>query len=218
MNIEYDQTTDPCAALVQYKLRHGRGPSSIGALLADSGLDTSDLATDSLFALEQAVWEGFFNGTVSILIHDPTYAEYSAREKLLAFYYTWLETLKNHRDYAVLTNRQHCLLLGVVLPSYLDRVRPAFLEYVQSVVGWGLETGEVKGRLLITERYGDGLWYQFLFLYRFWLSDRSEDFQKSDEAVERIVNLSFDLMGENVVDELVGFAGFLVRQWNPFIR
>ena len=56
--------------------------------------------------LENAIWLSFFEKTISIIENDAAYPEYSVREKVLAFYYTLIEVLKENRSY-VLKNFEH---------------------------------------------------------------------------------------------------------------
>jgi Tetracyclin repressor-like, C-terminal domain len=53
--------------------------------------------------------------------------------------------------------------------------------------------------------------YQFLFITRFWADDSSDGFEKSDEAIEKGVNLTFDLMARSPLDSLVDYGKFIAR-------
>ena len=66
--------------------------------------------------------------------------------------------------------------------------------------------------LNITDRYDEALWLQVMFVFRFWLKDDSPGFwKKTDAAIEKSVNLAFDLMGKSAVDSFVDFAKFLFQ-------
>ena len=50
------------------------------------------------------------------------------------------------------------------------------------------------------------------FVLMFWIKDESAEFEKTDEAIEKSVNLAFDLMGKGVVDNVFEFGKFLYQQ------
>jgi hypothetical protein len=50
------------------------------------------------------------------------------------------------------------------------------------------------------------------FVLMFWVKDESAEFEKTDEAIEKSVNLAFDLMGKGVVDNVFEFGKFLFQQ------
>jgi len=49
------------------------------------------------------------------------------------------------------------------------------------------------------------------FLLVFWKEDESPGFEKTDAAVEKSVNLAFDLIGKGAVDSFIDFAKFLYQ-------
>ena len=61
------------------------------------------------------------------------------------------------------------------------------------------------------DKYADGLWVNFVFIINFWLKDNSKGFEKTDEAIERSVNLAFDLMGKSALDAALDFGKFLFQ-------
>jgi hypothetical protein len=50
-----------------------------------------------------------------------------------------------------------------------------------------------------------------LFVTDFWLKDKSPGFEKTDEAIERSLNLAFDLMGKSPLDSMLEFGKFLFQ-------
>jgi hypothetical protein len=47
------------------------------------------------------------------------------------------------------------------------------------------------------------------FVIGFWIKDNSQGFEKTDAAIEKAVNLSFDLLGKNIADSAFDFAKFV---------
>lgn len=192
------------------KEQHKR-PGSIYALSKLLGGDEGTINEHftSIIKLERSLWKSFFEETLLRLNAEPAYAEYIARERLLAFYYTLMEVLKPHREYVKLAPTS--LGAGVLSGDILTEFRKAFVTYTESLVNLGLETGEVEERAFVTAKYSEALWVQFLFILNFWKKDTSEDYQKTDEAIERSVNLSLDIMARGPFDSIVEFGQFLFK-------
>ena len=57
----------------------------------------------------------------------------------------------------------------------------------------------------------EALWMQVGFVFRYWVEDRSPRFEKTDAAIEKSVNLAFDLMGKSALDSFLDFAKFLYQ-------
>lgn len=196
---------------LQFVAEQKTRPTSIFALAQHLGTEKETLLKHykTIAALEADIWNGILEETLQRLNAEPAYAEYVARERLLAFYYTLLEVIKPYRHYINLAPLSTSILhFGAdVLVSF----KKGFLDYTQGIVNLGLETGEVEQRTFVTDKYKEALWAQCLFILNFWTKDTSEDFQKTDEAVERSVNLSLDLMARGPIDSLIEFGQFLFK-------
>ncbi len=163
----------------------------------------------SFKALERAVWTDYLRITVNTLRSDDAYMTFSSREKLLSFYYTLMEVLKNDRSFVSLTLDWPSK--NEVTPSVLRGFKEEFQDFVQEIINEGRETEEIKDRRYISDRYKDGLWVQTMFILNFWMKDDSEGFVKTDAAIEKAVNLSYELMGAGPLDKLFDFAKFLYQ-------
>lgn len=164
---------------------------------------------DDINQLEREIWLQPLESTLQILLDDPGYQDYTVREKLLAFYFTLFETL-NARSGAFVPTLKNSFLPGLT-PSALKHFKPGYLKFVQELLDEGIKSNEVEFRPLLTSYYADTLWFQCLFLLRFWKNDDSKGHSATDEAIERLANLVFDLMGYTPVDATVGFVRFMYR-------
>lgn len=163
----------------------------------------------SLSKLEKDIWKDFFDNTYSRLQAEAAYEEYGAREKLLAFYFTLIEVLKPHRSYVLFASGPFNTY--TVASTHLDEFKDLFNDYASDIVKEGILNEEVIERPLITGKYHIGLWTQVLFVLNFWTGDESTDFAKTDEAIEKAVNLSFELMGRGPIDAIVDFGQFIFK-------
>ncbi len=193
----------------EYVLINGHAPASVFQFMRELKKEEGKFYDHfaSFEALEKNIWLSYMDKTIETLEGDAAYSEYSAREKMLAFYYTHLEVLKNDRSY-VRYSLSH-VKKPEVTPAVLKLYRERFLDFVTGILNEGREQEEVIDRPVISDRYQDGLWLQMMFLLRFWLKDDSASFSKTDAAVEKSVNLSFELMGRGPLDQMIDFAKFL---------
>ena len=74
-----------------------------------------------------------------------------------------------------------------------------------------MENKELADRKFLSKRYKDALWIQFAFVMNFWANDDSADFEKTDEAIEKGINVTFDLFQRSPIDNLFEYGKFLSR-------
>jgi AcrR family transcriptional regulator len=198
---------------IRYILNHGKRPTSVFAFMQSFNMDEKSFYDhySSFTALEEAIWDDAFNDTINKLRNDSVFEEYSAREKMLAMYYGYIETLKNIRSFAKMTYEQRGSLERRICgePNLLARLKKSFDSFVKDIINDGIYTGEVTDRPFLTDRYAGFLWWQMEFIIGFWIKDNSQGFEKTDAAIEKAVNLSFDLLGKNIADSAFDFAKFV---------
>ncbi len=204
-------------AYIDCLLMSGHVPSSVYQFAKSLSMKEGEFYTyyNSFEAVDKEIWRGFFTDTLSSIQAESVYNEYSVREKLLAFYYTWIEMLKNNRSYVIARYKPaDSYMTAIKAPQYkfLHAFKQNFLDFANELINEGKETGEIVDRLLISSRYDDGLWQQLQFVLKFWIEDDSKNFEQTDAAIEKAVNLSFDLMGRSAVDTAVDFAKFLFQR------
>lgn len=190
-------------------LEQGKPPVSVYALC--QSLDMTETAFYELYssmeAIEKDIWLAAFEDTVSKLQTDELYQAYSSREKLLAFYFLWVQQLKEDRSYFLL--QQSRLRVPELHNSKLESFRHAFYKYAEGLLKEGYLSGEIKERKFISDKYTHGFWLQALFVLRYWLHDSSSGFEMTDAAIEKAVNLSFQLIKSNTIDSLLDFGKFI---------
>lgn len=195
----------------EYVLENGSQPASIFKFVKSIKIKEEVFYEhfNSFENVEKEIWLDLLKQTLEAIQSEEVYDEYSAREKLLAFYYTFIEVMKSQRSYILQTakpgNRPD------FSPYFLEYLKKDFIEFVEEILLEAQETEEVKARPYISDRYKDGIWVQFLFVLRFWFKDDSRGFEKTDAAIEKAVNLSFDLMGKGPLDAMIDFAKFIYQ-------
>lgn len=203
------------SAYINYALTEGGRPASVFAFAKTMKAPEADFYAhfNSFEGLERGIWQDWFRDTLQAVERDPAYAEYTVREKLLAFYFTWLETLKQNRSFAL-----KCFEgaeLKNLDPDFLADLKASFKEYIRTLIAEGKDTTEIAGRPL-SNQYDKAFWMHFLFINRFWLKDDSKGFEKTDAAVEKSIHLALDLVGRGPLDSMIDFAKFLFQNRSSF--
>ncbi len=199
-------------AYKEYVLEKGTPPPSVYIFAKKLKMPEAEFYEyyNSFEAIESDTWLDTLRQTLTTLHADAAYDQYSVREKLLAFYYTWIEVLKSDRSYVVYS--YHKLRQPVSRNTgSLKPLKNGFYNFATELMMEGRESREVVTRPVLSDRYVDGLWMQLLFILDFWVKDLSRGFESTDTAIEKSVNTSFDLMGKSVVDSVLDYAKFVYQ-------
>jgi AcrR family transcriptional regulator len=200
-------------AYQEYLLDQGHAPASVYAFAKKLKLSEAEFYQfyNSFEQVEADLWLQFFNETRRKVEAEEVYPTYSVREKLLAFYFTWIEVLKTNRSFVLLSFGK-IRAQGLRRPSpILQPFRKAYQNYVADLLAEGRESREVQSRRFVEDRYPDGFWVQALWLLDFWTKDTSRNFEKTDSAIEKAVNTSFDLIGTSALDSVLDLAKFVYQ-------
>lgn len=207
-----DQQKIIIEGFVNHVLEHGVEPKSVFKFVKELKMKEEEFYTHftSFESIKSAVWVAIFDVTLSQVGSQDVYKEYSVREKFLSFLFTWIEELKKNRSY-LLSLYQDKANSFKSLPTETKEFKAKFKDFASELILEGKETSEIASRPLISERYDEALWLQVAFVFRYWLDDRSPRFEKTDAAIEKSVNLAFDLMGKSALDSFLDFAKFLYQ-------
>lgn len=198
-------------AYTEYLLIHGKQPSSVYKFCLDLGIKEEEFYNHfgSFESLEKTIWNGFIDQVVKSLKADASFADFTAREKMLALYFTLAEVLKANRSF-VLQQLNHYKKPELV-PLFLKDFKNTFEEFTASILTDGKSKGEIAERPYLDKRYPQLFWVHLSFFLLFWKEDDSAAFEKSDAFIEKSVNLAFDLIGKGAFDSAVDFAKFLYQ-------
>lgn len=199
-------------AYINHVLEHGQEPATVYSFMQKLGLSEADFYAEfgSFDAIDKAIWMRTITRTFARLKEDETYVGYSVREKLLSFYYVWIEELTSIRSFIQYSYRKAGQNVYVNGPT--KAIKNLFKQYANELVAEGLEKGELQQRTVLSEGYADALWLQLLFVLNFWLKDDTARFERTDAAIEKAVNLSLDIMGRNTLDSAIDFVKFLFQR------
>ncbi|MEI9921686.1 MAG: TetR family transcriptional regulator C-terminal domain-containing protein [Bacteroidota bacterium] len=199
------------AAYVDYLLTNGKQPASVYKFCIDLGIKEESFYSDfgSFDAIEKDIWTSFITKTSRALQSDKAFATFTSRERILSFYYALLEELKNNRSFVL--QQIGTFRKPELTPSYLKGFKPVFEDFITLALNQGKSNGEISTRPYIDKIYPQLFWMHFGFIVLYWRDDDSAGFEKTDAAVEKSVNLAFDLIGKGAIDSAFDFAKFLYQ-------
>ncbi len=196
---------------IDYVLTNGEPPKSVYNFAKDLKITEADFYKiyGSFDAIEKAVWEDLTLATIIKIKEQEVWPQYTSREKMLSFFYSYMELLKTKRSFIIYTLKKNPK--KVTTPGVLNGARSVFESFAEDIINEGLDSGELADRKLLSKRYKDALWIQFGFIINFWMDDDSADFEKTDEAIEKGINVTFDLFQRSPIDNLFEYGKFLTR-------
>ena len=197
-------------AFVKYAIKYRQLPESDLDFCEESKIKEENFYQhfQSIEELHSQIWSDFITDTIQVLNEDPEFEQFSVREQLLAFYYTHLEVIKSKRDFIQICDD---VSNPLPLPEYLKGYKHEFGLFSEALVEAGIQTGEVADRKIINKLYDNGLWLQLIFVIKFWIKDKSKDFEQTDAAIEKAVTTSAEIVRPGPINSIIDFAKFIYR-------
>ncbi|MBK1882177.1 hypothetical protein JIN85_07115 [Luteolibacter pohnpeiensis] len=194
-----------------YVLEHGQEPASVFKFTKDHGWKEEEFyAHFSTFqAIEKAFWRSFTEETVAIVNGDPDAAEYDARQKLLAFYFTFFEGMLQHRS-KLLCRLPRKLESARVISGMTD----VFSQFAEAIIAEGRLEGSIAGPSKLDSIYKRGLKLHLLWLLDYYRRDTSSKFEDTDALIEKSVRFFFDAARWSVIESAFDLARFLTPRNN----
>lgn len=198
-------------AYIDYVLTEGHQPKSVYVFAKKNKMSEAEFYQffGSFDAIEQHLWTNFAVRTIAEIKTQEVWGQYSAREKALSFFYSFFELLKSSRSFVVYSIRKQPK--SFTTPITFTGIKDVFESFCSDLITEGLESNELSERKFFSNRYKDALWVQLVFILNFWINDSSASFEKTDEAIEKGINVTFDLFQRSPIDNLLEYGKFLVR-------
>ncbi|WP_199136270.1 TetR family transcriptional regulator C-terminal domain-containing protein [Pedobacter sp. ASV12] len=194
---------------IDYVLTHYEQPKSVYSFAKKLKITEADFYSfyASFNSIEKNIWFELTSEAIHEIAQQEHWAQYTAREKVLSFFYSYVELLKSQRSFVIYSLKKHGHRSGT--PEALLGAKAIFENFAEETINEGLESGELVERKFFSKRYKDALWIQFAFIVNFWIDDDSHDFEKTDEAIEKGIQVTFDLFQRSPIDNLFEYGKFL---------
>lgn len=195
----------------EFLLLENKKPPSVFAFCKQIGISESEFYErfPSFESIEKTIWSDHLTAVTSGLTSDEKYTSFTAKEKILTFYFALFESFKTDRSF--LTHQLGSWKNPSAIPSFLKDFTRLFTDWSRGVIEEGIQSGEIARRPYVLPYYHHLLWMHFLFVLKFWSHDESPEFEKTDVAIEKSVSLAFDLIGKGVLDNAIDFGKFLYQ-------
>jgi len=198
-------------AYIDFVLTAGEQPKSVYIFARKNKMPEEEFYRffGSFDAIEQHLWTGFAVKTIAEIKAQEIWAQYTAREKALSFFYSFFELLKSSRSFVVYSVKKQPKTFST--PQIFQGIKDVFEGFCKDLIVEGLESNELSERKFFSNRYKDALWVQLVFVLHFWTNDNSTGFEKTDEAIEKGINVTFDLFQRSPIDNLFEYGKFLAK-------
>ncbi|MGC6414222.1 MAG: TetR family transcriptional regulator C-terminal domain-containing protein [Bacteroidia bacterium] len=147
--------------------------------------------------------------SVNSLSEQEFYTDSNANEKLLSVMYGFFENLKTNRSYLAQAFK------GWKNPTEpihsLSPWRKEFLKYIDSIDLGSMSIGVEMIDKNTKKVNSNALFANALFVFHFWLNDKSKGFEKTDACIEKLFVLSFDLMQNDTLKKAIDLGKFLFQ-------
>lgn len=198
-------------AYIDYVLTHNKKPASVYVFAKDNAMAEDEFYKyyGNFDGIETDIWSNFFEKTINEIKLQEVWQNYSARERALSFFYSFFELLKTKRSFVVYSMQNFGK--NPSTPQVLKQAKQLFETLSIQIIQEGLESNELAERKFFSDKYKNALWLQLMFVLKFWQKDSSAGFEKTDEAIEKGVNVTFDLFQRSPIDNLFDYGKFLTQ-------
>jgi hypothetical protein len=187
-------------------------PQSVFRFCEELNIKEADFYEEfsDLESVKEAILSEMWLITVNALEAQSFYQEAPATDKLLSVLYAFVEQLKQQRSYFLIAYKNWSKPTDNI--KGINEFRHTFTQYVDSLDLDQMEIGigpldKATGKL-----NQNALFANVLFVFHFWLNDRSKGFEKTDACIEKVFTLSFELMGNQTLKKAIDLGKFLLSQ------
>jgi hypothetical protein len=198
-------------AYMEFELMEGRAPHSVFELCKKIKIEEEAFYKlfSSLTSVQEEILAEFLTRTQEIVDKDLEYPNYNAREKTLAIFFTLFAQFEKSRSYflAKYSSLKDAPKQFKEWDAFMNT-----LDYqLECILQEAKQSSEVIDRPYIGAHYSKGFKLVFTYVFRVWINDTSEGFTTTDAAIEKSVNLSFDMLGTSPLDSLIDFGKFAFK-------
>lgn len=200
------------SAYMTYVLEYEKVPKSIYKFCKENEIEEEKFYSvfGSVEGIQKAIWTVFFRNTIDLIEKNKEYNNFSNKEKMLTFLFSFFELLNLNRSYVLFTlnEKDHMLKNLAQLKDLRKNIKDFATELIE-------DANADKSNKLSKHNpslFSEGAWLQFIFLLNFWKEDNSAGFEKTDMAIEKSINTIFDVFDNTPLDSIMDFGKFLFKE------
>ncbi|MCK0162187.1 TetR family transcriptional regulator C-terminal domain-containing protein [Allomuricauda sp. F6463D] len=193
-------------------LEKEKGPSSVFKFCKEQKIKEEEFYGffGSLEALQQTIWNKFFDNSYALMEKNKQYASMTNEEKMLTFFFTFFENLTLNRSYVLFIMKEHKYSLEGLMQ--LKGLRKRIKDFASTLIEERNDQKNLKIFKYNAPLFSEGAWLQFMFILKFWMEDGSPGFEKTDIAIEKSVTTIFQIFESAPLEKIVDFGKFLYKE------
>ena len=198
------------SAYMNHILEHGTRPKNVFVFAKELKISEQEFYQHyaSFDVLEQEVFTTFFTNTLELLHKNKDYSTFDSKNKLLSFYFTFFEIMNRNRSYII-----HTLSQGKMESmKSLAPLRKHFKAFIDDLELDSLDLVQENLNRIKAKSLSEIAWAQLLFTVKFWMSDTSPGFEKTDVFIEKSINTTVDLVASKPFEGLIDLGKFLFKE------
>ncbi|HDZ03644.1 hypothetical protein LCGC14_0128290 [marine sediment metagenome] len=197
---------------MDFVLENEKLPKTVYKFCKVNAIEESDfyLYFGSIDAIKKGIWNTFYENTVNVIQKNKEYQDFTNRDKMLTFFYTFFEVLTLNRSYVLFVMDNAPSPLKNM--EQLKGLRKNIKEFAKVLIADGNQNKSSKITKHNPQLFSEGAWLQTMFLLNFWKSDDSAGFEKTDVAIEKSVNTIFDVFDNTPLENILDFGKFLYKE------
>lgn len=202
---------DIISYFMEYVLLNNKKPDSVYSFSKQYNFNEKDYYKfyGNFSVLEQSIFKVFYEKTINLLEKNNEYQNYSSRDKMLSFYYSFFELLTANRSYVVYALGSQTKNLKKI--DILKKLKKSFSNYIDKLDITLLETNQETLDKIQNKTLKESAWFQLLLTIKYWLEDTSPSFERTDIFIEKAVNTSFDLINIKPLKSVLDLGKFLYK-------
>jgi len=197
-------------AYTKHILEEGKKPLNVYKFCQSLEIEESQFYQffGSFEAIEKSVFKHFFDETMKVLKSSEGYDEFSSKDKLLSFYYTYIENLTANRSLILYLLDHKNPIKGL---SNIHSIKSDFSEFVNTLNLDSIEIPIDKLKEFQGRGISEVVWGQFLSIIKYWLKDESPAFEKTDAFIEKSTTVGFEILNLTQLESVIDFGKFLLK-------
>ncbi len=197
-------------AYTKHILEEGKKPLNVYKFCQSLEIEESQFYQffGSFEAIEKSVFKHFFDETMKVLKSNEGYDEFSSKDKLLSFYYTYTENLTANRSLILYLLDHKNPIKGL---SNIHSIKSDFSEFVNTLNLDSIEIPIDKLKEFQGRGISEVVWGQFLSIIKYWLKDESPAFEKTDAFIEKSTTVGFEILNLTQLESVIDFGKFLLK-------
>jgi hypothetical protein len=206
------KTSNIITLYMETALENEKFPLSVYKFCKTNGIEESDFYKTyaSLDSVKLHIWQVFFENTMDLIRKNKRFDDFSRKDRLLTFYFTFFEVLQLNRSYVFFALSPVGSPMSVM--RQLKKLKRSFKDFSSDLIEEGNDDKTLNTTKHPVALFSEAAWAQLLFLLKFWLDDTSQGSERTDEAIEKSVTVAFDVFDNTQLERILDLGKFLWKE------